>query len=102
VVYSVFENQFDEKLGKEFARKASLNSIDNKQVSSLANAGCSELYMSGIEHADAVVKASHEIDPEITKFLKKLKSKPVIEHPESGEDVDIYINLYDTLLEQQD
>jgi starch synthase len=102
VVYSVFENQFDEKLGKEFARKASLNAIDNKQVSSLANAGCSDLYMSGIEHADAVVKASQEIDPEITKFLKKLKSKPVIEHPSSAEDVDIYINLYDTLLEHQD
>src|ERR1700710_123942 len=31
VVYSVFENQFDATLGKDFARKASLNSLDNKQ-----------------------------------------------------------------------
>jgi starch synthase len=101
VVYSVFENQFEEKFGKEFARKASLNSIDNKQVSSLANASCSDLYMSGIEHADAIVKASTEIDPAVTKFIKKLKGKPIIEHPEAGDNVDIYIDLYDSLLQRQ-
>ncbi len=101
VVYSVFENQFEEKFGKEFARKASLNSIDNKQVSSLANASCSDLYMSGIEHADAIVKASNEIDPAVTKFIKKLKGKPIIEHPEAGDNVDIYIDLYDSLLQRQ-
>jgi starch synthase len=44
VVYSVFENQFESSLGKEFARKASLNTIDNKQTSSLSDSSCSGLY----------------------------------------------------------
>ncbi len=101
VVYSIFENQFDENLGKEFGRKASLNSIDNKQVSSLANATCSDLYMSGITHADALVKASTEIDPEVSKFIKKQKGKPIIEHLESADNTDAYIDLYDLLLQHQ-
>ena len=101
VVYSVFENQFDENMGKEFGRKASLNAIDNKQVSSLANATCSDLYMSGITHADALVKASAEIDPEVTKFMKKQKGKPTIEYSENGDNFDAYIDLYDTLLNRQ-
>jgi starch synthase len=101
VVYSVFENQFDENMGKEFGRKASLNTIDNKQVSSLANATCSDLYMSGITHADALVKASSEIDPEVSKFIKKQKGKLVIEHSENGDNVEAYIDLYDTLLQRQ-
>ncbi len=101
VVYSVFENQFDEKFGKEFGRKASLNSIDNKQVSSLSNASCSDLYMSGITHADALVRASNEIDPEVSKFMKKQKGKPTIEHSATGNNVEAYINLYDTLLTRQ-
>jgi starch synthase len=101
VVYSVFENQFEENMGKEFGRKASLNAIDNKQISALANATCSDLYMSGITHADALVKASSEIHPEVTKFIKKQKGKPVIEHSENGDNVDAYIDLYDTLLQGQ-
>ena len=101
VVYSVFENQFAENMGKEFGRKASLNSIDNKQVSSLANATCSDLYMSGITHADALVKASTEIDPEVTKFIKKQKGKPIIEHVESEDNTAAYIDLYDSLLDRQ-
>lgn len=101
VVYSVFENQFEDSMGKEFAKKASLNTIDNKQVSTLSDATCSDLYMSGIAHADAIVKASTEIHPEVSKFMKKQKGKIILEHQEEGDFIDAYINLYDSLLEQQ-
>jgi hypothetical protein len=57
--------------------------------------------MSGITHADALVKASNEIDPEVTKFMKKQKGKPVIEHSENEDNIDAYIDLYDTLLQRQ-
>lgn len=100
VVFSVFENQFDESLGKDFARKASLNSIDNKQMSSL-DASCMGLYKSGITHADAVVKCSNEIDPEIVSFIKKQKDKVVLDHKEEEGYVEEYIKLYDDLLGRQ-
>jgi len=100
VVFSVFENQFDDSLGKDFARKASLNTIDNKQMSAL-DPSCSGLYKSGITHADAIVKASNEIDPEIDSFLKKQKGKMIIDHKEEEGYVEDYIKLYDDLLERQ-
>ncbi len=98
VVYSVFENQFEDNMGKEFAKKASLNTIDNKQVSTLQSATCSDLYMSGIAHADAVIKASAEIHPDVTKFMKKQKGKPILEHKEDGNYVEEYLSLYNSLL----
>jgi len=101
VVYSVFENQFEDNMGKEFAKKASLNSIDNKQVSTLQGATCSDLYISGITHADPVVKASSEIHPEVTKFMKKQKSKPILEHNDEGNYIAEYLTLYDSLLALQ-
>jgi len=101
VVYSVFENQFSETMGKEFARKASLNSTDHKQFSVLADASCQDLYKSGIEHADAIVKASPDIDPELCKFMKKQKGKIIIEHTENEGYADAYIELYDSLLQRQ-
>lgn len=101
VVFSVFENQFEESLGKDFARKASLNTIDAKQISSLGKSDSAGLYMTGIAHADAVIKASAEIDAEVVKFMKKQKGKPIIEHNDEETYADAYIELYDNLLERQ-
>ncbi len=101
VVFSVFENQFGESLGKDFARKASLNTIDNKQVSALSDSSCTGLYKSGITHADAVVRCSPDIDPEVSSFMKKQKGKLVMEHKNEEGYVDAYIELYDSLLGRQ-
>jgi starch synthase len=100
VVYSVFENQFEENLGKDFARKAGLNEIDNKQVATLAKSDSNSLYITGITHADAIVKASSDIDAEVIKFIKKQKGKLMHEHVE-GSYGDDYNNLYDELLQSQ-
>lgn len=100
VVYSVFEDQFEENLGKDFARKASLNEIDNKQVSSLSKSDSTALYITGITHADAVVKASTEISDEVTKFMKKQKGKLIFEHVEE-EYGEAYNQLYEDLLQRQ-
>jgi len=101
IVFSVFENQFGESLGKDFARKASLNSIDNKQVSALTDSSCTGLYKSGIAHADAVVRCSPDIHPDVSSFMKKQKGKPVIEHTNDESYIDAYIELYDTILGRQ-
>jgi starch synthase len=101
VVYSVFENQFDESLGKDFARKASLNSIDNKQVSSLGKSDNLSLYITGMTHADAIVKCSSDLDPEVSKFMKKQKGKLIIDHVESEGYADAYNQLYEELLDRQ-
>jgi starch synthase len=100
VVYTVFENQFEENLGKDFARKAGLNEIDTKQVASLSNSDSTALYITGITHADAVVSASDDINSEVAKFIKKQKGKLMLTHIEGsyGEEYD---QLYENLLERQ-
>ncbi|MEI7979473.1 MAG: glycogen/starch synthase [Bacteroidota bacterium] len=100
VVYSVFENQFEESLGKDFSRKAGLNEIDTKQVATLAKSDSTALYITGITHADAIVKASDGIDAEVSKFIKKQKGKLMHDHVE-GSYGDAYDNLYEELLQSQ-
>jgi hypothetical protein len=57
--------------------------------------------MSGITHADAVVKCSDEIAPEVTTFMKKQKGKIMMEHNNEEGYVEEYIKLYDSLLQRQ-
>lgn len=98
VVFSVFENQFDTELGADFARKASLNNIDHEQIAVYDNGDCRDLYIGAIKHADAVIKASAEIDPEVERFIAAISTdKPVLQH--KAEDyADEYAQLYDKLL----
>jgi len=101
VVFSVFENQFEENLGKDFARKACLNNIDEDQLAVYNSGDCSNLYKGAIRHSDAVVKASEDIDPEVEQFIaQEAQDKIVMQH--NAEDfVDEYAQLYDKLLINQ-
>ncbi|MBI1222601.1 MAG: starch synthase [Bacteroidetes bacterium] len=98
VVYSVFENQFEESLGKDFARKASLNNIDQEQLAVYNSGDCVNLYKGAIQHADAVVMASDQIDPDVDQFIANLATeKPVLQYMVEGH-ADVYSEFYDSLL----
>jgi len=98
VVYTVFDKEFNETLGNDFARKASLNNIEMGQMACFDNASCEGLYMGAITHADAVVKASENIDPAIEKYLKKQEAKPVMKHAGEEQYADNYLKFHDELL----
>lgn len=98
VVFSVFENQFEENLGKDFARKASLNNIDEAQLAVYDAGDCRNLYMGAIKNADAVIKASNAIDPEVEQFIANVATdKPVLQHM-VDDYADVYSKFYDSLL----
>jgi starch synthase len=77
VVYSIFENEFKEDLGKDFARKASLNEIEDKHLETYAKGDNKSLHMGGIQNADAVVDCTTSLDPE---YAKMFKAKPNMTH----------------------
>lgn len=98
VVYSVFENQFNENLGPEFARKAGLNNIDQSQLAVYDQGHCCNLYKGAIHHSDAVVRASRQIDPEVEQFIASVCiDKPVMSY-QSEEGTDAFGEFYDSLL----
>ncbi len=70
VVYSVYKNAFNSKLGEDFVRKASLNHISDDELEPFGQADCTALHLGGITHADAIVKIEDDIAPEIESFLR--------------------------------
>jgi starch synthase len=94
VVYSVFENEFKENLGKDFARKASLNEIEDKHLETYSNGDNKSLHMGGIKNADAVVDCTSNLDPE---FAKMIKAKPHMTH-DSENLGEKYVAFYDQVM----
>ena len=103
VVYSIFENHFQQTLGNDFVRKASLNNIDQQTMSCFEEADCPSLYIGASAHADAVVQYGGNIDPEVEKHIQQLgKKKPVIIHDQAASEfVELYEDLYDSLLQRK-
>ncbi len=97
VVYSVYGNDFGETLGEDFSRKASLNHITDEAMEPFQNADCSSMYIGAITHADAIVKCSDELDPNVAKHLENTDNKPVMDH--KGENIaEEYSSFYETIL----
>lgn len=100
IVYSVYNNSFNEGMGSEFTRKASLDFIEDNELEAFGKADNSGLNIGGMTHADAVVRCSEELDPDVENYIKSIgKKKPIIEH--KNEDVaEQYLTFYDELLAQ--
>jgi starch synthase len=97
VIYSVFDQEFDDCLGKDFARKASLNNIDVKQMACYEEASFISLNIGGITHADAVVKCGTDLPKELLKHIKSVANKPILEHKDE-QFADAYHDFYNDLL----
>lgn len=98
VVYTVFENQFSDCLGIDFARKAMLNNINDEHQEHFENADCLKLYKGAARYCDALVL--HDDAPgEMKKFAKKL-SLMTMQHT-NEELADRYSQFYELLLSQR-
>ncbi|MBC7426409.1 MAG: glycogen/starch synthase [Bacteroidia bacterium] len=93
VVYSVFTGDTNDSLGKDFARKATLNELEDVQLEAFGKADCNSLHIGGITHADGVV-TSIGIDPEVQKHIS---DKMHMQHSET-EYTEKYGEFYESLL----
>lgn len=97
VVYSIFGTEFQENLGQDFSRKASLNHITDEAMEPFENADCASMYIGAITHSDAVVNCCDELDQKVSSALQQNGDKPVLEH--KGDNIaEEYVEFYETLL----
>lgn len=94
IVYSVFDNEFKDNLGKDFAKKATLNEIADKHFETYANGTNQSLQMGGAQHADAVVNCAVKVEAEMEKLIKT-KPNMVHDNENLGE---VYSAFYEKLM----
>ena len=76
IVYSVYQNDFNEDLGSDFKRKQGLTILKIASLSHSQKQIVPVFTLGGITHADAVVRCN-EIDPEVEKTLSA-GDKPIL------------------------
>ena len=95
VVYSVYENGFTDILDANFAQKAVMSDMTEKNTEVFKAGTNNALHEGAIQYSDAVVLASETIDAEVLNCVKN-SQKPVLEF-NSTADFENYYNFYDEI-----
>lgn len=97
IVYSVYDNDFDKPLKKEFKDKLLYENITKKDVDILKDPNYINLSKLAIEMSDATIIGSETINPEISSFIKN-SEKPYLDFKTEEEYIEAYSNFYDEIL----
>lgn len=93
VIYSVYENTFDESLTEGFPQKVTSES----KFDYFEKSDNTALNLGGSAFADAVIKGSEDIAKEVEKLLNK-NGKKVLDFQDEENFLDAYKDFYDSVL----
>jgi starch synthase len=101
VIYTAQPNQFKEKMGDQFMRKALINNeIKEKDFDAYKEGSNLALTLGASKYADVVVHGTNTLDKEVMDEVKPSRYKKVIKYEESWkEDITPLLDLYKSLTE---
>ena len=97
IIYSVYNDEFDKPLGKDFRQKLQMDGIQNEDVKILAQPSFENLSTLALDMSDAAIIGSAEINKSVQKYIKTIK-KPVLEYKAEAEYINAYSDFYDEIL----
>jgi len=97
VVYSVYDDNFEESFSDNYSSKVMMDGISNADVKDLITPTWNGITQNAISKSDAVIQGSETLSPEMKAFIKK-QNKPFLDFKTSEEYIDAYNTFYDELL----
>ena len=101
IVYSMYDDGFNESFSKDFAAKILFDGIEEKDLKALSGCDYQAISKLGMEYSDAFIHGSEVIDKERKSFAENTK-KPILEFKSEEEYVDAYSDFYDKILVEED
>lgn len=98
MVYSLFGNGFEGTLDPRFQEKLRMEGFTDEQLASLGSdpVDFNTLNKFAIDHSDAIVQATADVDPELIEYAKA-SGKPFLPFPGEENYKDAYFNFYTSL-----
>ena len=98
VVYSLYDDQFNKPLRKEFKDKLKIEGITNKDIKKIKDTpDFVNLSKLAVDYSDAVIKGSEKIHPDLEAYTDEV-GKPKLDYQPEDQYIDAYSEFYDELL----
>jgi starch synthase len=101
VVYSAYDDDFNETLDNSFAKKSLMEGIEEKDVALYADPTHENITKAAITWADASIIGSEETSEEIAKFAEK-SGKPFLTYHSEDRYVEAFSAFYDEILTEEE
>jgi len=94
VVFTIGNNTFNEKLGSDFLKLATINeNVTKKELDHFKEADNTAMFRGGAQFADAITFGSAEVEKKLVDEFTKVKGKKVLKYDEESDLTD-YLQLY--------
>jgi starch synthase len=101
VIFSLYNNDFDKSLNKDFAKKALMDGITEEDVKGYLDTSFVGLNKAAMDASDAVIKASENLSPDLESYFNDT-DKPKLDYHSPEEYVEAYSGFYDEILESEE
>jgi len=100
IIYSVFDNSFDGVLSDTLPEKLLFENLEESDVAPLKESNITTLHKFAIDHSDAVVQASTDMNKEVLEYIKS-SEKPFMEYPGAEDYINAYQDFYEQFIEEE-
>ena len=97
VIYSIYDDDFSEKLQQDFINKVKLDGISDDDVKHFVDGNYVSLNKAAIDNSDAIIIGSEKINDEVRAYLEA-SGKPFLEFQEEENYIDAYNEFYDQVI----
>ena len=99
VIFSLYNNDFDKPLNKDFTKKALMDDISDEAIADYSDTSFVGLNKAAMNASDAIIMASETINPELEKHFNE-STKPKLGYQSPEDYIAAYSSFYDEILEE--
>lgn len=100
VIYSVYNDDFKDTLDSGIRKKIYMEGIEENDTKLLSEPDFINVSKFALEHSDAAIKGSEQINEEVENYLAKIE-KPYLEYHDMDTYIDAYSSFYDKILDEE-
>jgi starch synthase len=101
VVYSMYDDAFNAKMDKDFAKKVLMDGIEAEDVSQLTDPTFENLSKLAVDYADGVIAGEASLNEDLQTYAQE-SAKAFLTYQNEEEYVDAYNDFYEEVLEQEE
>ena len=98
IITSVYSQSFEGTLNPEMINKVKYDGVPETSISHLENPDYENIIKATIAHSDAVIIASENLSPSLTKFIES-SEKPFLPFTPKDKFAEVYTNFYRNLVQ---
>jgi starch synthase len=101
VVYSLYNEELSDNFTETFHNKASINNLDESDLTAYQNGEGIALHKGAINFSDALIVGSENLEPSVEKLIED-SDKPILAHQESEQLLPAYLDFFNSLTEEEE